>query len=162
MTTFRSDTAPASTSSSEIADHWRCLNHWAPYLHLHCLRALVRYILDSTSTHPIAYHFIKMSKALKLSLLLFSSANAARSCDVDTLTSLLHGCNLPGPSKVVYAQHIAQGGASFDTSPPFPNNATDLPELCAVKVNVQSSDSSAYNFGLFLPSEWKQSHDDNR
>ena len=95
-----------------------------------------------------------MSKALKLSLLLSSSASASRSCDVDTLTSLLHGCNLPGPSKVVYAQHIAQGGATFDTSPPFPKNATDLPELCAVKVNVQSSDSSAYNFGLFLPSEW--------
>ncbi|OTA95518.1 hypothetical protein M434DRAFT_20233 [Hypoxylon sp. CO27-5] len=31
---------------------------------------------------------------------------------------------------------------------------TDLPELCAVEVNVTSSELSSYTFALFLPSNW--------
>ncbi|KAI1372780.1 tannase and feruloyl esterase [Hypoxylon crocopeplum] len=38
-----------------------------------------------------------------------------------------------------------------ETDIPFPYNATSLPALCAVGVNVKSSNSSSYNFGLFLP-----------
>ena len=91
---------------------------------------------------------------LTLSLTGFSSASASMPCDVNTFTSLLHNCNLPGPATVVHAQPVAQGGSSWDTSPPFPRNATNLPELCAVKVTVQSSETSSYNFGVFLPSEW--------
>ena len=35
--------------------------------------------------------------------------------------------------------------------------ATGLPELCAVGVNVQSSENSSYNFGLFLPEKtWNE------
>ena len=36
----------------------------------------------------------------------------------------------------------------------FPINATNLPALCAVGINVKSSNTSSYNFGLFLPQEW--------
>ncbi|KAI1206865.1 tannase and feruloyl esterase [Annulohypoxylon truncatum] len=34
---------------------------------------------------------------------------------------------------------------------PFPTNATKLPALCAVAINVKSSENSSYDFGLFLP-----------
>ena len=87
-------------------------------------------------------------------LLALSSASASTTCDIDTFTSLLHSCNIANPATVVYAQTITQGGSIFDPSPPFPSEVTNLPELCAVKVQVQSSESSAYNFGIFLPSQW--------
>lgn len=38
-----------------------------------------------------------------------------------------------------------------DTDIPFPEKATNLQALCAVSINVKSSESSSYNFGLFLP-----------
>jgi len=39
----------------------------------------------------------------------------------------------------------------------FPQNATNLPALCAVGINVKSSANSSYNFGLFLPdSTWNE------
>jgi feruloyl esterase len=39
----------------------------------------------------------------------------------------------------------------------FPQNATHLPALCAVGINVKSSANSSYNFGLFLPeSTWNE------
>ncbi|KAI1130245.1 feruloyl esterase B precursor, partial [Nemania abortiva] len=52
---------------------------------------------------------------------------------------------------VVYATSIAAGGSSFDPSPEYPMNATNLPGLCAVKLNVKSSDTSSYNMGILLP-----------
>lgn len=36
----------------------------------------------------------------------------------------------------------------------FPTNNSGLPELCAVKVNIISSNISSFNFGLYLPTEW--------
>jgi feruloyl esterase len=38
----------------------------------------------------------------------------------------------------------------------YPTNATNLPALCAVIINVTSSASSSYTFGLFLPDEWNE------
>ncbi|KAI0403452.1 feruloyl esterase B precursor [Xylaria palmicola] len=53
---------------------------------------------------------------------------------------------------LVYASAIAAGGSSFDPSPEYPVNATNLPELCAVKFNVKSSGTTSYNLGILLPS----------
>ncbi|SPN99097.1 related to feruloyl esterase B precursor [Cephalotrichum gorgonifer] len=36
----------------------------------------------------------------------------------------------------------------------YPRHPTDLPELCAVTVKVESSATTSYRFGLFLPTEW--------
>ena len=36
----------------------------------------------------------------------------------------------------------------------YPINPTNLPELCAVIVKVESSSNSSFRFGLFLPTEW--------
>ncbi|KAK3319951.1 Tannase/feruloyl esterase [Cercophora scortea] len=44
------------------------------------------------------------------------------------------------------------GGGADDVA--YPINPTRLPALCAVTVKVQSSASSSYRFGLFLPTAW--------
>ncbi|KAL2107953.1 hypothetical protein VUR80DRAFT_4448 [Thermomyces stellatus] len=36
----------------------------------------------------------------------------------------------------------------------YPQNPTELPELCAVTVRVKSSEISSFRFGLFLPTDW--------
>ena len=37
----------------------------------------------------------------------------------------------------------------------YPTNPTNLPELCAVTVKVESSGISSFRFGLFLPTGWQ-------
>ncbi|MCJ1321843.1 hypothetical protein MMC15_007188, partial [Xylographa vitiligo] len=39
-------------------------------------------------------------------------------------------------------------------NPGYPTNATNLPPFCAVLVNVTSSSTSSFTFGLFLPDQW--------
>ncbi|KAI0536923.1 feruloyl esterase B precursor [Xylaria digitata] len=58
---------------------------------------------------------------------------------------------ISAPTSVVYADTIAAGGSSFDPSPEYPTNATNLPGLCAVKFNVKSSDTTSYNLAILLP-----------
>lgn len=57
---------------------------------------------------------------------------------------------------VLSANHVEQNGTygqgSIDIA--YPINPTGLKELCAVLVNVNSSSTSHYTFGLFLPTEW--------
>lgn len=36
----------------------------------------------------------------------------------------------------------------------FPGVPTELPELCAVTLRVNSSETSSFRFGVFLPTEW--------
>lgn len=65
---------------------------------------------------------------------------------------------IPSNAAVTFAQpvqsngtfHVPAGDVAYPTSP------TNLRELCAVQINVTSSPTSAYSFGLFLPSEWNQ------
>ncbi|KAK6086263.1 tannase and feruloyl esterase [Seiridium cupressi] len=58
---------------------------------------------------------------------------------------------------VNYVYTVAEGESFGVPSLAFPSNATNLPALCAVGVNVKSSEDSSYNFGLFLPdSTWNQ------
>lgn len=45
---------------------------------------------------------------------------------------------------------VSAGDVAYPTSP------TGLNALCAVQVKVQSSNISAYDFGLFLPTEWNE------
>lgn len=55
---------------------------------------------------------------------------------------------------------MVQNGGGFDEgmadlgypSPPY--SPTGLPELCAVIVNVTSSPTSYYRFGIFMPTTW--------
>ncbi|KAI0447883.1 feruloyl esterase B precursor [Xylaria telfairii] len=98
----------------------------------------------------------------------FNAALAALYFDIICASGL--PCNAPSfesiletlgslATTVVYATKIQAGGSSFDPSPEYPANATNLPELCAVKINVKSSDTTSYNMGILLPG---QNHWNNR
>ncbi|KAI0794058.1 feruloyl esterase-like protein B precursor [Fomes fomentarius] len=72
-------------------------------------------------------------------------------CSVDALQRAL-----PSNATVLSAVPVesngtfGQGAADLE----FPTNPTNLPALCAVYVNVTSSTTSSFRFGLFLPSIW--------
>src|ERR1700742_4948260 len=61
-----------------------------------------------------------------------------------------------GEATVTLVQALPQnssfGGGPADLE--FPVNDTGLPALCVVTVNIKSSNTSSYNFGLFLPNSW--------
>ncbi|KAI1356044.1 feruloyl esterase B precursor [Xylaria sp. FL0043] len=78
---------------------------------------------------------------------------SSHECSVASFEATLHALDLKksATASIVYATTVAAGGSSFDPSLEYPANATNLPELCALKVNVKSSDTTSYNFGIFLP-----------
>ncbi|KAI1391669.1 tannase and feruloyl esterase [Hypoxylon trugodes] len=82
--------------------------------------------------------------------LLTGSVAVAAECTVDVFTEILKS----HPNATVnFVEAVSQNG-SFGQGAidiPFPSNATGLPALCAVSINVKSSENSSYNFGLFLP-----------
>lgn len=63
---------------------------------------------------------------------------------------------LPANATVVSATKVAQG-ATF-TVPKrdiaYPTAPSKLNAACAVEINVTSSSTSAYGFGIFLPDNW--------
>lgn len=79
-------------------------------------------------------------------------ALANAQCTLETLTSIL--ASEPDAS-VNFVEPVPQNGSFGQgaANVAFPVNATRLPALCAVGVNVRSSANSSYNFGLFLPQE---------
>ncbi|KAH8801768.1 putative ferulic acid Esterase/Feruloyl esterase [Xylogone sp. PMI_703] len=95
-----------------------------------------------------------LSGTMKLSQLLlqsFAAGTGALECNVAAFSNIL-----PSAASIQNVTSIAAGG-SFGggaDNPEFPASAAGLPELCAVTVNVLSSNVSSYNFGLFLPREW--------
>ncbi|KAI1263567.1 feruloyl esterase B precursor [Xylariaceae sp. FL1019] len=98
-----------------------------------------------------------MSRFLFLATLLGQSATfalASAQCTTEIFTNILSS---RADVSVNFVQAVPQNG-SFGQGPvdiPFPVNTTALPALCAVGINVKSSESSSYNFGLFLPdSTW--------
>ncbi|GME32449.1 Feruloyl esterase b [Neofusicoccum parvum] len=75
----------------------------------------------------------------------------ALNCSVGALQSAL-----PSDATVLSAVPVAGNGTYGQgaADPAYPTNPTNLPALCAVYVNVTSSSSSSFRFGLFLPTEW--------
>lgn len=52
---------------------------------------------------------------------------------------------------------VAAGGSFGPPTMAFPTPAKNLSALCAVTVNIKSSATTSYNFGLFLPdSGWNE------
>ena len=79
------------------------------------------------------------------------TAQAVLDCSPASLSSIL-----PSSATLNFALPVPQNG-SFGQGPinlEFPTNATGLPALCAVGINVESSPTSSYNVGLFLPQTW--------
>ncbi|KAJ0108862.1 feruloyl esterase b [Diaporthe amygdali] len=81
------------------------------------------------------------------------AAAAATPCSVDALQAAL-----PSDASILVAQPVASGGTFGEGSAdiPYPTNPTDLPETCAVIVNVTTSPSSSFRFSIFLPTQWNK------
>ena len=71
-------------------------------------------------------------------------------CSKESLTRLLpRDSNATVSEATLVPENGTFGGGTADLE--FPVNDTGLPALCAVTIHVPSSNSSSYNFGLFLP-----------
>jgi feruloyl esterase len=86
---------------------------------------------------------------LGLSSTIQGTAGPVLECSISALSPFL-----PSHANLTSAILIPSNGTYLAPSPPFPNPATGLPPLCALTINVVSSPTSSFNFGLFLPSEW--------
>lgn len=65
---------------------------------------------------------------------------------------------LPASAHVENVVSVA-AGSEYGEGPSdiaYPIIPTNLPGLCAVTINVTSSESSSFRFGLFLPDEWNE------
>lgn len=63
---------------------------------------------------------------------------------------------LPSNASVAFARCLA-GNSTFEVPTgdiAYPTSPTQLRALCAVQINVTSSPTSAFSFGLFLPTDW--------
>lgn len=88
-----------------------------------------------------------MSRLLALALLAAPVVHSL-DCTLDFFTTAIAG-NENATVNYVYA--VPEGGDFGVPSLAFPTNATNLPALCAVAINIKSSANTSYNFGLFLP-----------
>ncbi|KAI1847160.1 hypothetical protein JX265_011836 [Neoarthrinium moseri] len=83
-----------------------------------------------------------------LQTLLAVSTVYAIDCTPESFSTIIES----NPDATVnYAYAVPQNGSFGVPSLAFPTNATNLPALCAVGINVKSSANTSYNFGLFLP-----------
>ncbi|KAI1866857.1 uncharacterized protein JN550_007404 [Neoarthrinium moseri] len=90
-----------------------------------------------------------------LSVLLVLGAGVAiaepAACDAATFAGIL-----PADASIEKIT-LVESGASYGEGASdlnYPVSPTNLPELCAVTIQVVSSPTSLYRFGLFLPSDW--------
>ncbi|OTA99052.1 hypothetical protein M426DRAFT_325459 [Hypoxylon sp. CI-4A] len=97
-----------------------------------------------------------MRRPLAISLAVTTGAVAvAAECTTEAFAEILKEHSDVSINAVeVVPQNGSFGQGEVDI--PFPENATQLPALCAVGINVRSSENSSYNFGLFLPDEWNE------
>lgn len=76
---------------------------------------------------------------------------ALSSCSVATFADIL-----PSDAAILSAVAVANGSTYGEGAADiaYPTNPTSLPENCALIVNVTSSNSSNFRFGIFLPTQW--------
>lgn len=91
---------------------------------------------------------MKLSTAIGAAALL-TVVNAQ--CDPKSIQAAL-----PAGASVNFARTVAANGTfqvpKSETG--YPDSPVNLPELCAVSVQVQSINNSNYGFGVFLPKNW--------
>ncbi|OHF01497.1 tannase and feruloyl esterase [Colletotrichum orchidophilum] len=81
-----------------------------------------------------------------------SAQKPSSQCSLEKVAALLTPDNQAG---VLTALHLSDNGTFGEVGNiAYPKNATHLPSLCVVSVNVTSSSTSSYTFGLFLPDGW--------
>ncbi|KAK8062972.1 ferulic acid Esterase/Feruloyl esterase [Apiospora hydei] len=95
-----------------------------------------------------------LSAQAPLLLLAGSAATAAAQCTKERFETMIAGNEAASVRDVT---PVAAGGTFGPPTKAFPAPAKNLSALCSVTVNVKSSASSSYNFGLFLPdSGWNE------
>jgi len=81
------------------------------------------------------------------------SVTGAVDCTTEAITPLL-----PAGARLASVTQVANN-ATFQVPASdiaYPTSPTNLQALCAIQVNVTSSNSSAFSFGLFLPQNWNE------
>lgn len=78
-------------------------------------------------------------------------AMALPSCSVETFQDVL-----PSNATILSAVAVANGSTYGEGAAnlAYPTDPTNLPASCALTVNVTSSPSSSFRFGIFLPTQW--------
>lgn len=79
------------------------------------------------------------------------AVEVADACQESTFESIL------GENEEIESVEVVEKGDEYgegEDNVGYPKNPTDLPELCAVIIAVESSSISSFRFGLFLPTEW--------
>ncbi|KAI9742102.1 MAG: hypothetical protein M1834_000492 [Cirrosporium novae-zelandiae] len=91
---------------------------------------------------------MKISEIIASSLV--AGAAQAFNCTPSAFTAAL-----PSNATVAFAYTVAEN-ATFNVvgDVPYPTDPTELPELCALQVNIPTTNESDYNFGVFLPKSW--------
>ncbi|KAI1814932.1 feruloyl esterase B precursor [Poronia punctata] len=95
------------------------------------------------------FYILKLVASLTL-------VDAKPKCTTETFTKILADT---AEASVNFVHAVPRNGSfgegAVDLGTPY--NATHLPALCAVGINLKSSENSSYNFGLFLPdSTWNE------
>lgn len=83
-----------------------------------------------------------------LAVALPAAAAGTENCNEDFFKSLL-----PENATLILSECINEN-STFQVPPSniaYPTSPTNLPAACAVQINVTSSSTSAFSFGLFLP-----------
>ncbi|KAL2878887.1 hypothetical protein SGCOL_005855 [Colletotrichum sp. CLE4] len=81
-----------------------------------------------------------------------SSQKFSTGCSLESVSALL---TIENQAEVLTASQLGDNGTFGEAGNiAYPQNATHLPPLCVVSINVTSSPTSSYTFGLFLPDEW--------
>ncbi|KAK9774712.1 putative Tannase/feruloyl esterase [Seiridium cardinale] len=82
-----------------------------------------------------------------------SGTCTAQSVDPGNCSAATFAAVLPSNAVIERIDYVADGGAYGEGAKDlgYPNNVTGLPELCALIINVTSSSTSNFRFGLFLP-----------
>ncbi|KAK4195254.1 hypothetical protein QBC40DRAFT_343569 [Triangularia verruculosa] len=76
---------------------------------------------------------------------------ASRPCNVEAFNDVLDvSAQVVSAVSVPSGHSYGEGTANLA----YPIAPTNLPELCALIINVSSSEISNYRFGLFLPTQW--------
>lgn len=95
----------------------------------------------------------KMKVHVALACLSAAVPALALDCSVAALQPVV-GDSL-GTATVLSAVHLGANSTFGELGDgAYPRNATNLPASCVVTVNVTSSPTSSYRFGLMLPDDW--------
>jgi feruloyl esterase len=135
--------------------------HMSIGIYIYCGRAITQYLEDLMI-------YLKMKLAVLPHLISFitigttslttAASSSQLACSKEAFTRHISSTSYAHQTVVQWAHTVPKGGAFQVPASdiPYPQSPTDLPELCAVQINVTSSPHSAYAFGLFLPVEWNE------